>query len=669
MNSKTTTHRGPFENRTNGPYLITMTPSTAKPHYQKSDLENNTKPYETRQQGRWKVPYKPAEPKKQLEVIDCPLSKQQLRDFMKPLKDLESQGFYPVFHAACDKLKNSPQTLHWRVFVELADLAKRDNKIDEARALFAMATQIQPYAHQSWLEYSKLEEECGRIELSRKLLILGLHFCPLSDQLAVKFIKTEEKNSELDAARMVLSSLKSYPLDKNWKILMEGALMEARSGSIEIARSIFNHLMAQCGNFGAIFLEAVKFEERWGKDIYSALDNCEKGLARNPRYGPLWFSYLRLLDKIEFLQSQGSAARIPNHEVSRRKLDLIAKGEESLTKELVWKLYLEYALGLERAGKLEDCRRYMKDAVVNCPDNLRWKAWMVGARIELKAGNYKIAMNILNQSLNEVPCKQKSIVLVEMSKAYELIQNKEKARELMIEACENSKQDWKVHLEYITMEMRNSDFSRATQIAKDSIVKYSNTGRLWSALIQLQHTDRKLIEQKLHFKGFLLALKEVPKSGEVWCEGARLRLNPFTEYYDLDSAEDYLNYAIQFTPQYGDSFIEMLRVYMLKGTFEKISELKRLCINADPNYGMLWFFCKQNPLEGPAEVWKRAKKLVKEELCAMKLAYDHPKPREELYIDCMWSGLTQANWTYSRSDNLDLNGRWRLIYGSENITI
>lgn len=294
---------------------------------------------------------------------------------------------------------------------------------------------------------------------------------------------------------------------------------------------------------------------------------------------------------------------------------------------------------------------------------------MVGARIELKAGNYQVAFSILSHSLSEVPCKQKSIVLVEMSKAYELIQNQTKARELMIEACENSKQDWKVHLEYITMEMRNSDFDKAMQIAKDSIIKYSNTGRLWSALIQLQHTDRKIIAQNLHFKGFLLALKEVPKSGEVWCEGARLRMNPFTEFYDLEQAEIYLNYAIQFTPQYGDSFIEMLRVYMLKGSFEKISDLKRLCINADPNYGMLWFYCKQKPLEGPAEVWKRAKKLIKDELCMMKLAYDHPEPRAETYIDCMWSGLLQANFAYSRSSNLDITGRWRLIYGSENITI
>lgn len=55
------------------------------------------------------------------------------------------------------------------------------------------------------------------------------------------------------------------------------------------------------------------------------------------------------------------------------------------------------------------------------------------------------------------------------------------------------------------------------------------------------------------------ALKEVPKSGEVWCEGARIHLNPLSKAFDLDTAGKYLGFAVQFTPQYGDSFMECLR--------------------------------------------------------------------------------------------------------------
>ena len=55
----------------------------------------------------------------------------------------------------------------------------------------------------------------------------------------------------------------------------------------------------------------------------------------------------------------------------------------------------------------------------------------------------------------------------------------------------------------------------------------------------------------------------MPKSGEVWCEGARIFLNPHAACFDLHVARRLLNFAIEFTPQYGDSFIEYLRLQML----------------------------------------------------------------------------------------------------------
>eukprot|EP00953_Heterococcus_sp_UTEX-ZZ885_P022214 12312-Heterococcus_DN1.PRE.1 len=60
------------------------------------------------------------------------------------------------------------------------------------------------------------------------------------------------------------------------------------------------------------------------------------------------------------------------------------------------------------------------------------------------------------------------------------------------------------------------------------------------------------------------ALGEVPKSGEVWCEGARIHLNPLSQSFDLATASQYLEFAIQFTPQYGDSFMECMRLQLLQ---------------------------------------------------------------------------------------------------------
>lgn len=50
---------------------------------------------------------------------------------------------------------------------------------------------------------------------------------------------------------------------------------------------------------------------------------------------------------------------------------------------------------------------------------------------------------------------------------------------------------------------------------------------------------------------------------QVWCEGARTHLNPTSPAFDLALAAKYSEFAIQFTPQYGDSFMECLRLQLL----------------------------------------------------------------------------------------------------------
>merc|ERR1712151_594123 len=106
---------------------------------------------------------------------------------------------------------------------------------------------------------------------------------------------------------------------------------------------------------------------------------------------------------------------------------------------------------------------------------------------------------------------------------------------------------------------------------------------------------------------FRQALSEVPKSGEVWCEGARIAL----QQKNFEAARKYINFAIQFTPQYGDSFIEYLRLEMLeKGPEADLVGVEQACVNADPNYGALWLHCKQNPLDSTRHVIRRAKDLL-----------------------------------------------------------
>jgi la-related protein 1 len=76
--------------------------------------------------------------------------------------------------------------VQWRVCLELADIERRHNDVDEARHLYCHVNAVQPYASQGWLEHAKMLEETGSLDACRSVLLAGLRYCPQSEALLVK---------------------------------------------------------------------------------------------------------------------------------------------------------------------------------------------------------------------------------------------------------------------------------------------------------------------------------------------------------------------------------------------------------------------------------------------------------------------------------------------------
>jgi len=80
-------------------------------------------------------------------------------------------------------------------------------------------------------------------------------------------------------------------------------------------------------------------------------------------------------------------------------------------------------------------------------------------------------------------------------------------------------------------------------MVSESLEVYFATGRLWATLVQMKHARAKTANDfEIAFKSFKQALNEIPKSGEVWCEGARIAMvnHPKNAFYNLAEAEKYL---------------------------------------------------------------------------------------------------------------------------------
>jgi len=544
------------------------------------------------------------------DLAMSPRSRAVYKDFSHTLRSKETQvrGARYAQQLAERCLHDLPEAVHWRVHLEMADLAKREKSFGRARQLYRMATQLQPTAPQAWLEFAKMEEERGHFSRCEKILTLGLRHCPYHEALMLKGIKHLERMGELRAARSLLSQLQYVPVNQSWRTVLEGALLEARAGETAMARRVFKFLLHAAPWYGPVWFEACRFEQRCGHP-QEALRVAEEGLKQLPRYGPLWFSVMRLLE-----------CALPNrHELVHATRAHVERGVRHISKDLVWKLWFEAAQVEERNGNLARSRSAYVKSVGACAPNLRWKVWLGGARSELSYSRFDVSQALLERALAESPPKTRAIVMLEQSRLYELRGDIEAARGLLRSARKSARSEWKVFLESVLLEMRSEATSRALREARRALEVHRGTGRLWAVLIQLEQASG--VHHQLRV--FQQALLEVPKSGEVWCEGARICLNPFSDCFNLEAAHNFLDFAIEFTPQYGDSFIEYLRLMMLVGAPDAdVERLWQLCINAEPNYGTLWFHSKRTVLLTTRQVLESATELLRRELSEWRSVYD-----------------------------------------------
>jgi la-related protein 1 len=421
------------------------------------------------------------------------------------------------------------------------------------------------------------------------------------------------------AVRGMLSTLRHESMDKVWKSILEGSLFEARAGNIPVSRRLFKYLINHVPWYGPIYFEAFRLEEKEGND-QGALAIILKGLKELPRYGPLWFGLFRIMERADIEEEhrqwqRGVAPKLAN--LSNEAAEAV----RSISKELTWKVHFEKSQAEERAAEvaalgmhqntslsLQECRDAMLGgarqslvrSLMSCPGNLRWRVLLVGARMELGVGAVEKARFLLQRALQEVPGKSRSYVYLECSRVEEYLGNLDTARALLLQARQEVSREWKVYLEAVLVELRAGYVEKAAKVAREAVRHHSGTGRLWAMYIQLCHrlevkyfndTEKVMIDWKLgnaieseegkktlediqnkkHARSWLSkecvilrAIEHVPKSGEVWCESARCQLNPLSVHcFDLRAAQLALSFATQFTPQYGDTFVEYVRLEMI----------------------------------------------------------------------------------------------------------
>eukprot|EP00466_Bigelowiella_natans_P008385 jgi/Bigna1/78734/fgenesh1_pg.56_\ len=594
-----------------------------------------------------------------VKLAETNASKNKFNDFKANLKKKEAADTNAMRNYALSQIekKNLPRNLYWKVCISVGEYLKRASNVEDARRWYALANKIEPLAVQGWLESARLEEECGDMEACKKILSKGLSICWSSELLMRQFLRAQEySGGDLTAGRMALGRLKNASIEVAWRSIQEGALMEARKGNVKEARFIFKYLMKHVSWYGPIYVEASRFEEQ-RDEHQKALKIVEDGLKRVPRHGPLWFAALRLYVRcIPEPRNPQEVLRVTEKTVQAAVKDRIIEKENAqsfvtppvVAPELHWKLHLAQSQILQAHHMYKHARRACvaaADAITATNADgkqshlhLRWKVWRAGARLESLSGREDVAKKLLNKAMEHCPDKVKYKVLLEAARHEQFFGRHRAASAFLSRVQLIACREWKVLLESALLQIRQRNFLQAAEQVKKSLLHHPGTGRLWALHIQLERAVRSDEEA---FQAIKQAVSQVPKSGEVWCEAARAYLNPLSKNFSLTSAKRCLEFAVRFTPQYGDSFVEKLRLErLISGNSPRSSEalclpvadlkdekhsqsitmeeryIKRIneCINADPNYGALWLLCKETPYDTVSEVMIRAMGKVDEEL-------------------------------------------------------
>ncbi len=163
-------------------------------------------------------------------------------------------------------------------------------------------------------------------------------------------------------------------------MLLEAAAFESRAGRDEVARLVFQYLMAHVSWVGPVFYEASRFEEK-RENYRVAVDIVHAGLRTCGKYGPLWFALMRLSEKLHGVTTPLSLAGpdgLPDTTYLQQARGAVEQALLVVSKELIWKVHFEAAGLEERVGNWAGSRYHLACSAQAVAPSLRWKVYLGG---------------------------------------------------------------------------------------------------------------------------------------------------------------------------------------------------------------------------------------------------------------------------------------------------
>ncbi|KAK8800002.1 hypothetical protein WA588_002821 [Blastocystis sp. NMH] len=552
-------------------------------------------------------------------------------------------------------MKGSPEYANVRIAL---DEIQRISDESSARRAYRALSRECPNCSLTWSEWSRFESDHGCIRAASAVILQGLENMPGNEVLLEKRLKLAERLGDCNGILFSAREFLSLRGGKSARNVVEAgeALAKCNRG---YAASVCFHSLSKHDYLtqGSLFLDFVRFvlkSENYGE----AVELLKSSLPKLSKYSPIWFYTLSVLeqDHTIFAPYGDIHARSTNQMLA----SFLRQALRHLPEEPKWKVFYIAAQAQLRSFThirlwtrthkrflpafcaeyprvVRQCLQYLHCCVQHCPTDYQWKVWLLAGRVLALAGRRKTAIQCLVRSTEIAPSRSTHAVCLELARILDFIGKPKTAGSVIEQTAIRFPEEWKIVLERVQQLLREDDIRGAYALNCTALRGHFTAGRLWSSIIQLTH---QIYGAARALDVFAVALQYVSRSGEVWCEGARIFMNPTSRFFHPRNAQRCLNLAILFTPQYGDSFIEAIRLSMI--TSEELlyfgrsknpcflsyllsardySPLIHKCIYSDPNYGSCWFRAKLFPLGSTEEVLFRAIKFTAHEIAVVSNVY------------------------------------------------
>lgn len=241
-----------------------------------------------------------------------------------------------LFSASQLKVEGDKDLIKRRIDVGIQE--KKVCHITKARSVFVELVIEFGSNVQVWLEFCRLEMECGEYVKARIVLETANTQHPHNELLLQKRLRVEERLRSVNNVIELINELRFLDTQKSMKIMVEGLSILAKLGYEKMAYELGSSIPVPSKYYtGNLYYGMMLGEQRAGsREVL--LERAKEALKVFPKYGPLWFFCFDLFEH-ELIITWNKQDM---HDLLKADMieDFAEQARSQLTSDILWKVYL-----------------------------------------------------------------------------------------------------------------------------------------------------------------------------------------------------------------------------------------------------------------------------------------------------------------------------------------